>query len=105
MLRFLEISKLLNPLDSWERISNSLLVRGLPKLFLPVIVVADSSSTNLYNNYMAEISATINMITTTKLLYNSSVTQYNLYLKKFPNVLILKIFNFSEKELYDPNLV
>lgn len=62
-------------------------------------------ATNLYNNYMGEISATINMITNLKLLYNGSVTNYNLYIKKFPNVLLLKLFNFNEKELYDPNLV
>lgn len=34
-------------------------------------------------------------------LYNIAVTEYNVAIQKFPNVIIARIFNFSEEELFE----
>lgn len=50
----------------------------------------DSYNTvNLYSGYMAEFSASTNAVTTAILKYNTSVTDYNNHIEKFPNNLLV----------------
>ncbi|NLN51059.1 MAG: LemA family protein [Acholeplasmataceae bacterium] len=74
-----------------------------------VVLIEDNPNSYIavaaYNGYMAEISATINLIMTTKIIYNDAVTDFNRFLRQFPRNLYLPALGFSQEKLYDPNLV
>ena len=52
------------------------------------------SNTN-YQNLMTELAATENLIANTRSNYNKWVTQYNSYIKKFPNRQILNMLGYE----------
>lgn len=62
-------------------------------------------ATAAYNNYMAEITATINAITSSKVMYNDAVTAYNTFIQTFPRNLFLSTFGFDKMDLYEPNIL
>lgn len=71
-----------------------------------VVLIEDNPNTyiatNAYMNYMAEISASTNMIASTKLQYNDSVNAFNTFLQSFPRNLYLPAMGFSKLPLYEP---
>jgi LemA protein len=58
-------------------------------------------ATSAYISYMNEISATTNMVTTARILYNDAVEQFNKNLRAFPNNLILSMFGFERLTYYE----
>ena len=84
-------------------------VDGIQSGFNSIIVLIEDNpntyiATSAYNNYMAEISATINMITSARTQYNAAVTNFNNQLETFPSNLILGMFDFAKMPLYEPEV-
>ncbi len=74
-----------------------------------IVLIEDNPNiyivTSTYNAYMAEITASINVVMTSKIIYNESVTTFNTFVKQFPRNMYMSAFGFKTKALYDPQLV
>ena len=50
---------------------------------------------------MDELAGTENRISVERQRFNDSVTEYNVFIKKFPNNVVAGIFSFEEKDLFE----
>lgn len=70
-----------------------------------IVIIEDNPdtyiATSAYMSYMGEISATNNLIFTTRSNYNTAITAYNNHLETFPRNIYLKWFSFNKYELYE----
>ena len=68
------------------------------------VVIAESypdlkANTN-YNTLMDELAGTENRIAVARKDYNDAVEKYNSYIKKMPNSIFAKMFNFNAKDYF-----
>lgn len=81
--------------------ANDELSSAISRLLVVVENYPDLKADANFRQLMDELSGTENRIKTSRRDYNEAVKTYNLKVKKFPTVIIARIFGFSEKPYFE----
>ena len=81
--------------------SHETLSRTLNSLNVIVENYPDLKASENFIQLSDELAGTENRISTARRDYNENVKDYNLIIKKFPNVIIANIFGFEEKTYFE----
>ncbi len=81
--------------------ANEELSRALNSLNIIVENYPDLKASENFIQLSDELAGTENRISTARRDYNENVKDYNLIIKKFPNVIIANIFGFEEKTYFE----
>ena len=94
-------ASLLNAKDLTEKANaDSELTKALNNLAVIVEAYPDLKANTNYITLMDELAGSENRIATSRKDYNDAVEQYNLYIKRMPNSIVARMFNFNEKDYF-----
>jgi len=80
--------------------ANNQLEGALARLLVVFENYPDLKANENFVTLMAELSGTENRIAVERQRYNQKVKEYNIYIKKFPNVILSSIFGFKERPYF-----
>ena len=94
-------TKLVNAKDVTEKANaDSELTKALNNLIVIAEAYPNLKADSTYVTLMDELAGTENRIATSRKDYNDAVEKYNSYIKRMPNSLIARMFNFSERAYF-----
>lgn len=77
---------------------------GLQGSFSRLMAVAenypDLKTTSAFRDFQTQIEGTENRINVARQDYNKAIEDYNLRVKRFPNVILARLFGYAEKSYY-----
>jgi LemA protein len=77
---------------------------GLQGSFSRLMAVAESypdlKTTSAFRDFQTQIEGTENRINVARQDYNKAIESYNLRVKRFPNVILARLFGYAEKPYY-----
>ncbi len=80
--------------------ANNQLEGALARLLVVFEKYPDLKANENFITLMAELSGTENRIAVERQRYNQKVKEFNIYVKRFPNVVIASIFGYREKPYF-----
>lgn len=80
--------------------ANDQLSSALSRLLVVVEQYPDLKADKEFTQLMDELAGTENRIATARMDYNTSVQNYNMAIRRFPGVLVARLFGFTEKEYF-----
>lgn len=88
-----------------QAIANNELNSALSRLLVVVENYPNLKSDANFRQLMDELAGTENRIAVARKDYNAAVKEYNVKIKRFPTVIMARLFGFSEKQYFeaDPN--
>lgn len=81
--------------------ANQQLDSALSRLLVVVENYPNLKADQNFRQLMDELSGTENRIAVSRKDYNDAVNQYNVKVKRFPTVIIARMFGFSEKQYFE----
>lgn len=81
--------------------ADNMLTGALKSLFAIAENYPNLKASDNFKELQAELSDTETKIAASRQFYNANVMDYNTKIKVFPNVVIARLFNFSEEEFFD----
>ncbi|WP_203636857.1 LemA family protein [Thermobrachium celere] len=83
--------------------ANNELNSALSRLLVVVENYPNLKSDANFRQLMDELAGTENRIAVARKDYNAAVKEYNVKIKRFPTVIIARIFGFTEKQYFEAN--
>lgn len=80
--------------------ANDQLSGALSRLLVVVERYPDLKADKEFTRLMDELAGTENRIATARMDYNTAVQNFNTSIKRFPGVMVARIFGFTEKEYF-----